>query len=160
MLDERDIQILNILQHDANISYAELGKRVYLSASSVHNRVRRLTEIGVLKRHVVELDREKAGFRLLGFVHVVLKSHADADVRDFQAQVQAIPEVLECHYVTGDYDTILKIVARDQQHLQHILLNQLTTIGNIERMKTNLSLTVVKSTNVLPLQPDDGADHR
>lgn len=151
MLDKTDVQILQLLQADATLSYAEISERVGLSVSSVHSRVKRLWYLDVIDKQTVLVNRKKLGFSLLCFVHIVLQAHSADDIAKFKRQVQNIPEVIECYFVTGEFDTILKVVARDQEHLNAFLMEHLMPMRDVARMQTNIVLTEVKHTTALPI---------
>jgi DNA-binding Lrp family transcriptional regulator len=151
MLDELDIAILEILQTDARLSNAELARRVNLSPPATLTRVRRLEENGLIKAHVTLVNRKSAGYDMLCFVSVSLQLHDIEQVTGFRDRVKEMPEVLECHHVTGDYDYLLKIVAHNTQDLESFLLKKLTPIPGVARIHTSLVLNEVKSTTVIPL---------
>lgn len=151
MLDEKDVHILQLLQKDATINYSEIAERIGLSVSSVHSRVKRLWFLGVIDKQTCLLNRKKLHYGIQCFVHIVLQAHSSDDINKFKKNMQTIPEVLECHFVTGEFDTILKIVAHDQDHLNHLLMEVLMPLPNISRMQTNIVLTEVKNTTELPL---------
>lgn len=151
MLDEKDVQILRLLQADATVSYADIAGRVGLSTSSIHSRVKRLWYLGVIDKQTVLVNRKKLGFSLLCIVHIILQAHSADDIARFKQQIQTIPEVLECFFVTGEFDTILKVVARDQEHLNAVLMEHLMPLRNVARMHTNIVLSEVKHTTELPI---------
>jgi len=151
MIDELDSRILEILQTDARISNAELARRVNLSPPATLARVRRLEENGYIDRYATLIDRKQVGYDLLCFVRVSLQLHDIEQVDGFREAVQQMSEVLECHHVTGDYDYILKVVARNTQDLENFLINQLTPIPGVARIYTSLVLNEVKSSTVIPL---------
>lgn len=150
MLDDKDLHILRLLQNNARSSYADIAEQVGLSVSSIHSRIKRLWVLDYIDRQVVMLNRQKIGYSILCFVHIMLQAHTDADIARFKQYIADMPEVLECYFVTGEYDTILKVVARDQVHLQDILMNRLMASPDVARMQTNLSLEEVKSTTIVP----------
>ncbi|HBX68186.1 MAG TPA: AsnC family transcriptional regulator [Chloroflexi bacterium] len=152
MLDELDKAILEILQAEARISNAELARRVNLSPPATLARVRRLEETGYISRYVTILDQKQAGYDMLCFVRVSLQLHDSEQVNGFREAVQQMSEVLECHHVTGDYDYILKVVARNTKDLENFLINQLTPIPGVARIYTSLVLNEVKSSTVIPIQ--------
>ncbi len=152
MLDELDASILEILQIDARISNVELARRVNLSPPAALARVRRLEESGYIKLYATLIDRKQIGYDLLCFVRVSLQLHDIEQVNGFREAVQLMPEVLECHHVTGDYDYILKVVAHNTKDLENFLINQLTPIPGVARIYTSLVLNEVKSSTVIPLE--------
>jgi DNA-binding Lrp family transcriptional regulator len=152
MLDELDFAILEILQTDARLSNAELARRVNLSPPATLSRVRRLEENGLIKAHVSLVNRRRAGYDMLCFVSVSLQLHDIEQVTGFRDIVGEMPEVLECHHVTGDYDYLLKVVAHNTKDLENFLLKKLTPIPGVARIHTSLVLNEVKSTTVIPLK--------
>jgi DNA-binding Lrp family transcriptional regulator len=154
MIDELDIAILQILQADARISNAELARRVNLSPPATLARVRRLDDSGLINGYAALVDRRQAGYDMLCFVSVSLQLHDIEQVTGFRDAVGKMPEVLECHHVTGDYDYLLKIVAHNTKDLENFLLRKLTPIPGVARIHTSLVLNEVKSTTVIPIKYD------
>lgn len=152
MINEVDRSILEILQTDARISNVELARRVNLSPPATLTRVRRLEENGLIDSHVTLVNRRQAGFDMLCFVSVSLQLHDIKQVTGFREAVQQLPEVLECHHVTGDYDYLLKVVAHNTKDLENFLLKKLTPISGVARIHTSLVLNEVKSTTVIPIE--------
>lgn len=149
-VDDLDRKILAELQVNCRISNADLARRVHLSPPAVHARVRRLEEVGLLDRFVAILDRERAGFDMLCFVHVGLQLHQADQVSRVRATFVEMPEVLECFHVTGEFDYLLKVVVRNRKDLERFMA-QLTPIPGVARLTTSLVLTDVKSVTALPI---------
>ncbi|CAM2064295.1 Lrp/AsnC family transcriptional regulator [Sulfidibacter corallicola] len=149
-VDEIDRKILEYLQEDARISNADLARRVHLSPPAVHARIRRLRDLGLIVRFVTLLDREKAGFDMLCFVHVSLQHHQADQVRGVLSRFNELPEILECHHVTGEYDYLLKVLVRNRQHLSRFI-GQLTPTPGVGRIYTSMVLNEIKSETRLPL---------
>jgi len=150
-LDELDLAILRILQNEARLSNVELARRIHLSPPATFARVHRLEENGLIRGYAALVNRQEVGYDLLCFVQVSLQLHDVQQVTGFRQAVQEMPEVLECHHVTGDFDYLLKVVARNTQDLEHFLLNRLTPIPGVAHIHTNLVLREVKHTTVLPV---------
>jgi len=155
MLDALDQRILDELQKDARISNAELARRVNLSPPATHARVKRLEEKETIQQYVALLDRQRTGYDMLCFVRVSLQLHDLAQVIGFHEAVRKIPEVLECHHVTGDYDYLLKVVAHNTEDLENFLVNRLTPIPGVAQIHTSLVLREVKNSTILPLKSGD-----
>jgi DNA-binding Lrp family transcriptional regulator len=155
MPDKLDQRILDELQKDARISNAELARRVNLSPPATHSRVKRLEEKKIIQRYAAVLDRQMAGYDLLCFVRVSLQLHDLDQVIGFHEAVQIMPEVLECHHVTGDYDYLLKVVAHNTEDLENFLVNRLTPIPGVAQIHTSLVLREVKNSTILPLKSGD-----
>jgi Lrp/AsnC family leucine-responsive transcriptional regulator len=150
-IDDYDRAILEALQADGRIANAELARRLALSAPAIHARLRRLEEVGLITRYAALLDREKLGFDLLCFVNITLQRHTREHVDLFRQRIQQIPQVLECHHVTGEYDYLLKVVVRNRKELEHLLMEELTPIPGVAHIHTSLVLNEVKAATALPL---------
>lgn len=151
-LDELDRAILDTLQTDSSISNVELARRVNLSPPAVHARVKRLEQLGFIREYVAILDRERVGFDMLCFIQVSLQVHQTGQVENFRSVVSQMPEVLECHHVTGPFDYLLKVAVCNRLDLQRFLMEQLTPIPSIANIQTSLVLTEIKNTTALPLK--------
>ncbi len=150
-LDEKDQAILRHLQQDARITNTELAQRVELSPPGLQKRLRKLEESGVIERYSTLVNREAVGFDMLCFVQVTLQRHEPRAVERFREVVQRMPEVLECHHITGEYDYLLKIVVRNRKQLEHFLLESLTPLPGMDKIRTSLVLREIKETTALPL---------
>lgn len=151
-LDKTDRQILDILQEEGRISNAELASRIHLSPPATHGRVRRLESAGYIKGYVALLDRQITGHDNLCFVEMSLAVHERDRIRTILDRIVAMPEVLECHNVTGEYDYLLKVVVRSTQALEAFISGKLIPIEGIARIHTSLVLKEVKSTTRLALE--------
>jgi DNA-binding Lrp family transcriptional regulator len=150
-LDALDRQILSQLQDDASVSSAELARRVRLSAPGLQKRLRRLRESGVITKQVALLNREAVDLDLLCFVHVTLAHHQPDGVSGFRRAVQDMPEVLECHHLTGEFDYLLKVVAANHRDLEHFLVHRLTPTPGVDKIRTSIVLNEIKASTALPL---------
>lgn len=150
-LDDVDCTILSVLQSDGRISNTELARQVNLSPPAVHARVRRLEEIGLIQRYVALVDHELAGYDMLCLIAIRMELHQRHHIERLRAIVQTMPEVLECHHVTGEYDYQLKVVIRNRQELERFVVDRLTTIPGIAHIRTSLVLSEIKSTTALPI---------
>lgn len=150
-LDEMDQAILRELQGEARISNAELARRVHLSQPALHSRVRRLERKGFIRRYVALLDREMMGFDLLCFIQVRLQLHQFDQMDAFRRSIRSLPQVLECHHITGEYDYLLKVAVRNRKELEQLVTNKLTPIPGVAHIQTSLVFTEVKNTTELPL---------
>lgn len=150
-LDDIDRQLLTHLQEDARLTHSELARRVNLSPPGLQKRIRKLEESGIISRYVTLLDPEAVGYDMLCFVQVTLQRHEPQAVRAFREAVQHMPEVLACHHITGEYDYLLKVVLRNRKHLEQFLLEQLTPLPGMDRIRTSLVLSEIKETTAVPL---------
>jgi len=150
-LDTTDYAILHTLQQEGSIANAELARRLSLSPPAVHARVKRLEEQGFIRGYVALLDRERLGFDMLCFIQISLQLHQLEQVMHFRTVVQQIPEVLECHHVTGEYDYLLKVTVRNRQELERLVMEKLTPIPGVARIHTSLVFSEIKASTALPL---------
>ncbi len=150
-LDETDKTILRLLQADGRVSNAEIARRVGLSDPATHARVKRLEETGVVRQYSTLLDREAIGYDMVCFINVSLQLHQFDAIERFKELVQDMPEVLECHHITGEFDYLLKAVFRNRDELQEFVVNKLTPISGMARINTSLALIEIKATQQLPI---------
>ena len=151
VVDELDCRLLTILQANARISNAELARRVELSPAGLQKRLKKLEDAGVIQRYVALLDREQVGYDMTCFVQVTLQRHEPTAVDGFRQAVQTMPEVLECHHLTGEYDYLLKIVVRNRKHLEQFILETLTPVPGMDKIRTSLVLSEIKATTAVRL---------
>ena len=155
IFDDLDRALLRALQEDARRSNVELARLVDLSATGLQKRLRRLEEAGVIVGYAARLDREALGYDMLCFVQVTLQRHEPDAVDNFRREVQAMPEVLECHHLTGEFDYLLKVVLRNRKHLERFILNTLTPVRGMDKIRTSLVLSEIKSTAAMPIPTTD-----
>ncbi|MDD2921611.1 MAG: Lrp/AsnC family transcriptional regulator [Anaerolineales bacterium] len=152
VLDDVDKAALRALQSDGKMSNTELARQINLSPPAAHARVKRLEKQGYIHRYAAVVDREKTGYDLLCFIHIGLQMHQVEQVEKFRNLTQEIPEVLECHHITGEYDYLLKVVLRNRKDLERFVVDWLTPIPGIARIHTSLVLNEIKTTTALPLE--------
>ena len=150
-LDEIDRLILQALQENGRISNADLARQTNLSPPAIHARLRRLEQQGFIQRYVALVDRESVGYDMLCFINVAIQAHQPEAIAKFRDALRQMPEVLECHHVTGEYDYLLKVVIRNRKDLERFVMDQLTPIPGISRIHTSLALSEVKATTALPI---------
>ncbi|MGL4650465.1 MAG: Lrp/AsnC family transcriptional regulator [Caldilineaceae bacterium] len=150
-LDGTDRAILALLQNDGSLSNAEIGRRIGLSAPATYARVRRLEQEGYIRGYAALLDHERLGLDLVCFVQVTLRLHSSGLVAEFRRRVREVPEVLECHHITGEFDYLCKVVVPNRKALESLVVEVLTPLPGVERIHTSLVLSEVKATTQLPL---------
>lgn len=151
MLDALDKTLLLALQADGRLSNVELARSINLSPPATHTRLKRLERDGYIRQYTAVVDREKAGYDLLCFLHVGLQMHQVAQVENFREATRGMPEVLECHHITGEYDYLLKVALKNRKDLERFVVDKITPIAGVARIHTSLVLAEVKSTMALPL---------
>lgn len=137
-IDNIDIQILNTLMENAFTPYTEIGKKLFISAGTVHVRMNKLEKLGIVKPPQLQLDLTKMGMDITAFIGIYL---VRSDMYDkVVTQLKKIDEVLSCNYTTGNYSLFLKMVCRDTQHLRIVLHDKIQKIEGISRTETLISL--------------------
>ncbi|MBV6451036.1 MAG: AsnC family transcriptional regulator [Anaerolineae bacterium] len=152
MLDSTDLALLRNLQSDGRLSNVELARKINLSPPAALARMKRLEKEGYLRQYTAIVDREKSGYDLLCFIHISLQMHQVEQVEKFREATRQMPEVLECHHITGEYDYLLKVVLKNSKDLERFLVGKITPIPGVARIHTSLVLTEVKATMALPLE--------
>lgn len=150
-LDDRDWRLLALLQDDARVTSAELARKVNLSAPGLQKRLKKLEQRGVIRRYVTLLDREAVGLDLLCFVNVSLAHHRPDSAERFRDEMKVMPEVLECHYLTGEFDYVMKVVVANHTELERFLFEKLMRVEGVDRVRTSIVLNEIKVSTALPL---------
>jgi Lrp/AsnC family leucine-responsive transcriptional regulator len=150
-LDEVDLRILALLQEEGRLSNARLAERLKLSETPVWRRLRRLEEDGYITGYQALIDRKKLGIGLIAFVRVTFANHAGEQPFQFEEAIQAIPEILSCHNVTGESDYQLQVVARDIESYGDFVSTVLRKLPGVAEIHSSLSMREIKSSNRLPL---------
>ncbi|MDW3647961.1 MAG: Lrp/AsnC family transcriptional regulator [Bacteroidia bacterium] len=153
-LDEIDRKILKILQEDCRITIKELSIRFSLSSTPIFNRIKRMEKSGIIDRYVAILNPDKVGKKFSSFCHVSLKDHSKSLVQKFVETVNELNEVMECHYVTGNADFILKVITHDIESYNQFIIDKLFRIENISKVESLISMAVSKKTHVIDLDQD------
>jgi len=146
-LDAMDRKLLSMLQEDAKLPYAKLAKKLGISSSGVHKRIKRLIDAGVVRRFVAVLDPQVIGKKLKAFIGV---STAPGTCRDVIARLSKRPEVLEIHEVAGEHDLFVKLITDDTLRLNE-LLHEMDKIPGISSTRTIIVLKTEKETNAITL---------
>lgn len=130
-LDRDDLQILQLLQHDARLTNKEIADKIGKSVSPVYERIRRLQSDGIIQQYVAVLDQRKIGKSLTAYTHVQLKEHAEHMMKTFEKEVIKIPEVMECYHMTGQYDYLLKVAMGDMDEYYGFIINKIAQLPNV-----------------------------
>lgn len=137
-IDDIDLKILSILMKDARKPYTEVAKELFVSAGTVHVRMRKLEEMGLVKSYNVQLDHQKLGYDITAFLGIYLNKSSQYDI--VAKQLAAIPEIVDVHYTTGIYSMFVKLICRDTEHLRKVLMEKIQKIEEITRTETFISL--------------------
>jgi Lrp/AsnC family transcriptional regulator for asnA, asnC and gidA len=145
-LDKLDLQIIQSMMLDAEISYADLGKQLFVSGGTIHVRIKKLEELGIVRGKRLAVDMKVLGYDVIAFIGIYLeKSSLYDSVAD---ALQKIPQIVRLNYTTGNYSMFAEIVCKDIQQLRFVLHDELQKIKGIERTETFISLEESFSRNV------------
>ena len=150
-LDPIDIRILNELQNDSSHSNVELAKRVHLSPSPCLMRVKALKDKGVIRNYVALADPKVLGLGLNVFISISLKEQSKESLAEFEKRISEHDEVMECYLMTGDSDYLIRVAVADMGALEKFILEQLTPIAGIEKIRSSFALKQVRYKTALPL---------
>ena len=137
-LDKLDHQIIHYMMNDANVSYAELGKKFFVSAGTIHVRIKKLQDAGVVKGTRFNVDFKKLGYDVIAFIGIYLKESSMYDT--VAKELHKMPEIVRLNYITGNYSMFIEIVCKDINQLRNVLHDELQKIKGIERTETFISL--------------------
>jgi Lrp/AsnC family transcriptional regulator, leucine-responsive regulatory protein len=152
-IDGLDRKILQALQEDGRATNVELSARVHLSAPQCFRRVRALEERGVIRRYAAQVQAEALGLGVTAFVSLNIAGEQFGRVRDIESSIRAFPQILECHTVSGDYDYLLKVVARDLKSLSQFLTDRLMQLPGVADVRSMICLEEIKAAAPLPVEP-------
>lgn len=136
--DSTDLKILEILMQDAKRPYTEVAKRVNVSQGTVHVRMNKMEDAGVLEKTTLKINYAKLGYDITAFIGIYLEKSALYEM--VLAKLKSIPEITNIHYTTGNYSMFVKIHCRDTNHLKEVLHDKMQQVEGIERTETMISL--------------------
>lgn len=149
-IDKLDLQIINEMMQNAEISYADLGKKLFVSGGTIHVRMKKLHEMGVVKGTKLQVNLKLIGYDVIAFIGIFLEKSSlyDSVAKD----LKRIPEIVRINYTTGNYSIFAEVVCKDIQQLRRVLHDELQKVKGIERTETFISLdeTLTRSINVVP----------
>ncbi len=150
-MDKIDRRILRELQQDASIPNVELARRIGLSASPCLARVRALEKAGVIRQYVALADASRMGLGLNVFINISLRTQNKDALARFEQRIAEHDEVMECYLMTGDSDYLIRVVVADIAALERFILDQLTPIADIEKIRSSFALKQVRYKTALPV---------
>ena len=145
-LDKLDLQIIQAMMQDAEISYADLGKQFFVSGGTIHVRIKKLEELGIVQGKRLAIDLKVLGYDIIAFIGIYLEKSSLYDT--VALALKNIPQVVRVNYTTGNYSMFVEIVCKDIQQLRFVLHDELQKIKGIERTETLISLEESFSRNV------------
>lgn len=158
-LDLLDKKILRLIAEDARIPFLEVARSCNVSGAAIHQRIQKLTNLGILKGSRFIIDPEKVGYETCAYIGLYLQNPAKFD--DVVDELRKIPEVVECHYTTGGFDMFIKIYTRNNHHLLNVIHDKLQPLG-LSRSETVISFNAAINRQVpiddIPLDDDDDDD--
>jgi Lrp/AsnC family transcriptional regulator for asnA, asnC and gidA len=137
-IDSLDKKILSMITHNARIPFLEVARECKVSGAAIHQRIQRLMNMGVIKGSEFIINPSKIGYHTCAFMGIFLKKASLFD--NVVKMLEEIPEVVECHYTTGEYAMFIKIFAKSNEHLKRILHDRLQNIPGISSTETIISL--------------------
>ncbi|MEH0157520.1 Lrp/AsnC family transcriptional regulator [Limibacter armeniacum] len=150
-LDQTDRKILDILQKQAKITNAQLSKDIELSPAPTLERVKKLENSGIIMSYHAKLNTKALGLGVTTFVNVKLAKHNKENNALFLGKIELIPEVIECHHVTGNSHYLLKVITTDIEEYQKILLDKLSEIEEIDDLQSMMVLSTPKDSKTIPI---------
>ena len=150
-LDAIDLRILAELQQDGSLTNVELARRVHLSPSPCLARVKALEGAGVIERYVALASAKQLGLGLNVFINISLKTQSKEALAEFERRIAEHDEVMECYLMTGDSDYLIRVAVPDIAALERFILEQLTPIAGIEKIRSSFALKQVRYKTALPL---------
>jgi len=151
IVDALDRKILEALQADGRATNVELSARVHLSAPQCFRRVRALEERGVIRGYRAQVLADAVGLGVTAYVSLNIAGEQFGRVREIEASIRAFPQILECHTVSGDYDYLLKVVARDLKSLSQFLTDRLMQVPGVDDVRSMICMEEVKAPAPLPV---------
>jgi len=146
-LDKLDYQIIQEMMENAEISYADLGKKLFVSGGTIHVRIKKLEEVGIVKGTRLTVDLKALGYDVIAFIGIYLEKSSLYDT--VAKDLRKIPEIVRLNYTTGNYSMFAEVVCKDIQQLRFVLHDELQKIKGIERTETFISLDESFSRNVI-----------
>jgi Lrp/AsnC family transcriptional regulator for asnA, asnC and gidA len=149
-LDKLDLQIIQEMMEDAEVSYADLGKKLFVSGGTIHVRIKKLEELGVVKGKKLSVDLKELGYDVIAFIGIYLEKSSLYD--SVAKELKKVPQIVRLNYTTGNYSMFAEIVCKDIQQLRYVLHDELQKIKGIERTETFISLeeSLVRNVVVSP----------
>ena len=155
-IDKLDRQILSILMNNAKMPYTEIAKKLYVSGGTIHVRMKKLEDSGIVKGYHLAIDHSELGFDICAFLGIYLDKSSLYD--EVARELGKIPEVVGAHYTTGLYNIFAKVVCKDTNHLRDVLNDKIQKIAGIQRTETFISLQESINRPIGILEEDEAID--
>lgn len=151
-MDLTDKKILQLLQKDATLTHKQLASLLNLSISPIHERIKRLERAGIIEKYVALVNSSKLDKSLVAFTNITLKEHTKSYLQKFESDIKTVPEVIECYHIAGIYDYLLKILVRDMNEYQSVIMNKLAAMENIHNVQSSFVMTEVVYSTAVPVE--------
>lgn len=148
-LDQKDVQIIRLLQENAKLTVRDIAFKIHLSATPTHERIKRMENLGIIKQYVAILDHKKVNRGIMVICNVSLKDHDKNTAQNFLTTVTGFREVTECYNISGEFDFMLKIYTESMESFHHFYVNRLSEIKGIGQTKSSFVMDVIKETHEL-----------
>jgi Lrp/AsnC family transcriptional regulator len=149
-LDQIDVDILRILQRDANVGVKYLAKALNLTKTPIYERIKRLEQDGIIQKYVALVNSKKIGNNIIVFCSVSLDVQKLPEIELFNAAIMELPEVLECYLMGGSNDFLLKVMVEDLDAYHQFSSGKLAALENVNQIKSSFVLNEVKKSTVIP----------
>ncbi|RKG35441.1 Lrp/AsnC family transcriptional regulator [Acinetobacter guerrae] len=146
-LDRIDRKILSALRQNGRLTIAQLSEQVGLSSSPCWTRLKRLETLKIIDGYTANINPKAIGIKDLFFIEITLERHDDEMLEKFSQALADIPEVIEAHLVTGEYDYLVKVAVKDAEHYERFLRKKLYSIKGIRHTRSTFALRPLKSAN-------------
>jgi Lrp/AsnC family leucine-responsive transcriptional regulator len=150
-MDKTEAKILEILQEDGRVTNVLLAEAVGLSESPTFRRVKQLEESGMIRRYVALLDQRQLGLEVTAYVSVRMDRQPDIGHGEFHQRVADEPHIIECHAMSGAFDFLMKVVARNMDHFSELCIQKILHYPGVQHVESSFSLQAVKSSHALPV---------
>ena len=141
-MDEIDVKILNILGSNGRMAASRVSKQVNLSVPAVAERIRKMEQSGIIEKYTAKINRSRLGYELLAFITVNIDN--TKNIQGFRQRITACPNVLECHYLAGQTDYMLKVLVKNTAQLEDFLMNTLEKTEGVASSNTLICLSTLK----------------
>lgn len=150
-IDETDRKILRCIQRNPDITMRELGDEIGMSHSPCWRRMQRLKDLGVLGDKTFTIDPKAVGYEIRVLCFIRITEHKREILQQFEAAVQAVPEILQCYSLSGDHDYVLHVIARSVRDYEETVKNALSQLPNVQSINTSFTLKSIKDSRLVPV---------
>ncbi|MFY7830086.1 MAG: Lrp/AsnC family transcriptional regulator [Flectobacillus sp.] len=150
-LDTIDVKILQLIQENAQLTIKEIARQINLSMTPTHDRIKRLEQEEIIEKYVTILNRKKLGNPLMVYCNITLDKQQKNHFVEFEKAIHQYPEVIECCIVSGNYDYLIKVIAKDMEAYNDFYQKKLSALPSVAHISSSFVMSEVKTTTVIPL---------